>query len=186
MMSSLGKGLRSWQNWNCWGLGWNEEIQEPRWEIERGWVSVCVRERERARQWKDYIQKNGTLINKLMGNIFPTSKYIPSWEISFQRPSCSRQSVSVRSGTRLLSSPNRSGSRLLQLIRPKLSLLAQHSPSSSTWGSLCSAGSLLRLLLTSHLARAPRPIRFCVSRPLWSACLLMMPFSTPLLWWCWR
>ena len=48
----------------------------------------------------------------------------------------------------------------MQPTRPNLSLLAQHSPSSSTWGSACSYGSSLRLLLASRLTRSPQTVRF--------------------------
>ena len=65
-------------------------------------------------------------------------------------------------------------------------LVSQHSPSSSTWGSSGSCGTLLRFLLASRLARAPRPVWFRVPRSFRSACLLVRPFSAPLLLRCWR
>ena len=77
---------------------------------------------------------------------------------------------------------NRSSSRLLQPIWPKLSLLAQHS-SSSTWGS-CWVSNWL-FIASPSLVCASRPVRFCAPRPSWSACLLIRPFLAPLLSRCW-
>ena len=68
-----------------------------------------------------------------------------------------------------------------------LSLFAQHSPSSSTWGRIVVfvvASPCFRLLLaSSRLARAPWPVRFRAPRPSRSACLLIRLISIPSLMW---